>query len=124
MPEEQYEEPGRAQGELLKSSDFSEQLRSRDQEDVRQVLNIPDIDSVLKELQRKHGIRIGLSPALIRRFQQGKAEAEAVAAGLPAVADEFCQVQDICILCDHGDACQTCDMMDWCVWNDTHVLAE
>ncbi len=108
-------------GRLLKASDFSDQLRQRDPEDVRQVLGLPNVDAVIKELQRQHGIRIGLSPALVRRFQQAKAQAaENPETGLQVA----CPVQDICIFCDQNDRCETCDMMDWCSNTDTHVVAE
>jgi len=117
----EYDEANPDHGKLLRAADFSDQLRQRDPEDVRQVLGLPDVDAVLKELQRKHGIRIGLSPALVQRFQQAKPQAaENQESGL-----HFgCISQDVCIICDTEDRCETCDMMDWCWHTDLHVVAE
>nr|BFE84547.1 hypothetical protein GCM10020093_071480 [Planobispora longispora] len=52
---------------LLKSSDFDEAIK-RD-------LQLPDVDTILKDLQREYGIRIGLSPNLIRKLEAIKESA-------------------------------------------------
>jgi hypothetical protein len=121
MSEDSGDSPHPNARRLLKSSDFSEQLKGRDARDVREVLSLPNVDEVLKELQQRHGIRIALSPALVERFQAGKVRA---VEGDAETLGFGCASQDICVLCDSDDRCETCDMMDWCWSHDTHVVAE
>ncbi|OEJ22180.1 hypothetical protein AR457_40645 [Streptomyces agglomeratus] len=100
---------------LLKAANFRDEVERRGAAEVRNDLGVPDIDQVLKELQQRYGIRIGLSRNLIERLEVIKAKS----------ADDLtvrsgCYTTDTCILCDAGDLCMSCDMMDWCIWNDTH----
>ncbi len=104
-------------GELRKEADFREALSGRTEDEFRRELGVPDVDEILKELQRTHGIRISLSRNLIDRLETIKVNS---ADGLGATLISGCISTDVCILCDHGDICSTCDTMDWCVVNDTH----
>jgi hypothetical protein len=105
---------------LLKSEDFKEELRTRDERDVRAARKLPDVDDILKALQEEHGIRIGLSPKLTERV-------EAIKASAPKQSDAAgfgCSTSDTCILCDTDDFCRECDTMDWCISVDVHVVPE
>ena len=109
-------------GELRKEADFREALSNRSEGELRRELGVPDVDEILKELQRTHGIRISLSRNLIDRLESIKVNS---AGGLEPTLISGCISTDVCILCDHGDICSTCDTMDWCISSDTHlVLAE
>jgi len=100
---------------LLKAANFRDEVERRGAAEVRNELDLPDVDDVLKELQERYGIRIGLSRNLIERMEAIKARASD-----DLTVRSGCFTTDTCVLCDHGDICSTCDVMDWCVWNDTH----
>jgi hypothetical protein len=118
--EQTSEEAPAADRKLKKEKDFRAEVESRGAEQLRQDLGLPNVDEILKDLQRKHGIRIALSPKMIARFEAIKEKAE-LTKEFPALRDG-CISTDTCILCDHGDLCQTCDVSDWCIWSDNHVI--
>ncbi|MFJ6770169.1 freyrasin family ranthipeptide [Kitasatospora sp. NPDC091257] len=100
---------------LLKKANFSDEVERRGTTEVRNELGVPDLDQVLKDLQQRYGIRIGLSPNLIDRLEAIKARS----ANDP-ILRSGCYTQDVCVFCDTGDLCVTCDMMDWCISVDVH----
>ena len=116
-------EPGEPGGEpeLRKAEDFVEALKTRTPDELRQELGLPDVDEILKDLQRKHGIRISPSRKLIERLEAIKVESGGYGELVPVSG---CVSTDVCILCDHGDICSTCDTMDWCMTTagDTHIV--
>jgi hypothetical protein len=99
-------------------ADFAEELKHKTVEQLREELELPNVDQILKDLQETHGIRIGLSPKMVERAEAIKASGGEVALGWG------CTGTDICIVCDHEDFCDTCDTMDWCTSSDTHIKVE
>lgn len=78
---------------------------------------LPNVDQILKELQKKVGRKLVLSQKTLERFVAARntpRSADAVTLGIG------CSGTDICVLCDQSDYCPTCDAMDWCVSVDTH----
>ena len=71
---------------------------------------LPNVEQILKDLQKKVGRKLVLSAAVLERLK-----------GAGTLAGHSCPSQDICILCDSNDLCSTCDAMDWCVSSDTHI---
>src|SRR5690348_3523812 len=125
------EQPGDAasQGKKRprKASDFQEDIKNRGAEAVARELALPNLDEILKDLQSKHGVRISLSPQLVKRLEATKASGQAAPSsdptgGPPPSADVMvaCPESDACVFCDSTDRCERCDMMDWCVTHDTH----
>lgn len=102
---------------LLKAEDFARE--ERDPETVRCDMELPNIDTILKELQEKHGVRISLGPSIVRRLEEIKTQSK-TAADDPTTLGIGCSSSDTCILCDTTDYCSTCDVSDWCVTVDTH----
>ncbi|MGV9244960.1 freyrasin family ranthipeptide [Streptomyces sp. NPDC003710] len=100
---------------LLKAANFRDEIERRGAKEVRDELGLPNIDAILKDLQERHGVRIGLSPKLIERMEAIKARATD-----DLIARVGCQISDLCIFCDQGDYCVTCDVGDWCLTVDTH----
>lgn len=100
---------------LRKAADFSGEIQRRIEKELREELELPVVDQILKDLQSKYGIRVGLSPNLIERFEAIKEKAKD-----PALRFG-CETSDVCIFCDSNDYCRTCDAMDWCVNSDTHL---
>lgn len=107
MTKNQGDGNGRETG-LRKATDFNDQIKGE--------LGLPEVDDILKELQRKHGVRIGLSPNMVKRLEEAKN-----AAADPTTLKIGCYGTDICVLCDQNDYCPTCDSMDWCISVDTHL---
>lgn len=114
-------EYGGPRKELRKATDFHQAGAPKTREELRQELGLPDVDQILKDLQRTHGIRIGLSRNLVERFEAMKVES---IGGYGATLISGCPTQDVCVFCDQNDWCATCDMMDWCSSVDTHFMPE
>lgn len=104
---------------LRHNKDFEEEFKNKSAEDVHRALALPDVDSILKDLQQQHGVRVSLSPNLVKKLADLKVTAPDSAA-LPST----CHPNDICILCDRHDICTSCDALDFCWHVDYHIVEE
>lgn len=101
---------------LRKAADFSDEIQRRINKEIREELELPNIDQILKDLQSQYGVRIGLSPNIIMRFEAIKEKAT------DPTLRVGCESSDSCMLCDSRDYCRTCDVSDWCISSDTHAV--
>jgi len=83
-------------------------------DEIDEAAELPNVDQILKLLQKGTGKRLKLSESALRKV--------AVAGEQPAAEGLAiqCPTVDICILCDSEDICFSCDMADWCITHDTH----
>jgi hypothetical protein len=100
-------------------SDFHGEVTDKGEEAVRSELALPDVDTILKDLQRQHGVRVSLSPKLVEKLSSLK-EAPADLSLMPSM----CHPNDICIFCDRHDICISCDALDFCITVDYHFADE
>jgi hypothetical protein len=79
---------------------------------------LPNIDQILKDLQKQVGKRLVLSSKVVERMAAAPKQPATGGSAQPQVG---CPVSDICIVCDQRDFCRECDALDWCSSVDTHV---
>lgn len=75
--------------------------------------SLPNIEEILKSLQKQHGYNITFSKKFIEKWEEIKAH------GVDNVQKYGCFINDACIACDTRDLCDKCDTLDWCVTSDT-----
>jgi hypothetical protein len=111
--------PPPEENQLRHAADFSAEVADKGGGAVRSELNLPDVDTILKDLQRQHGVRVSLSPKLVEKLSSIK-----VTAADSALMPSTCHPGDICILCDRHDICTSCDALDFCITVDYHIADE
>ena len=76
--------------------------------------SLPNIEEILKALQKQHGYNITFSKKFIEKWEVTKARP------VDPKAQIQCPTSDVCIICDARDICKQCDTMDWCDTIDYH----
>ncbi|SEO84035.1 freyrasin family ranthipeptide [Trujillonella endophytica] len=111
--------PRNKAGRVRSNADLEHEVAEKGAEKVREELNTPSLDQIIKDLQAQHGVRVTLSPNLVQSLERLR-----LTSPNSNTLRSYCHPGDICILCDSRDLCNRCDALDFCITHDYHIVEE